>query len=132
MTTKRTPNENDDFSTGRVLRITAILVAVGAVAELVLFRTWMGAMSLTAAGLVAMINFRWLEVIVNRTVQPGKTRVDRWTVLRIFGRLTLLAGVFAALLMVPQVDPVAVTLGFSALVVAIVIEGLRQVRIEGG
>ena len=87
---------------------------------------------MTAAGLVAMINFRWLEVIVNRTVQPGKTRVDRWTVLRVFARLTLLAGVCAALLMVPQVDPVAVTLGFSALVVAIVIEGLRQARIGGG
>jgi hypothetical protein len=130
--TPPTPDEGDQFSSRRVLKLTAVLVVFGAAIELVLFRTWKGALSLTAAGLVAMINFRWLEVIVNRTVQPGKTRVDRWTVLRVFARLTLLAGVFAALLMVPQVDPVAVTLGFSALVVAIVIEGLRQVRIEGG
>jgi hypothetical protein len=108
------------------------LVAGGALAELVLFRTWMGAMSLTAAGLVAMINFRWLEVIVHRLIQPGKTRLDRWTVLRFFGRLTLLAGIFAAMLMVPRVDPVAVTVGFSTLVVAVVIEGLRQLRVGGG
>lgn len=89
-------------------------------------------MSLTAAGLVAMINFRWLEVIVHRLVQPGKPRLDRWTVLRIFGRLSLLAGIFTALLVVPRVDPVAVAVGFSTLVVALVIEGLRQPRVGGG
>jgi hypothetical protein len=125
-------HERDGFSTARVLRTAAVLVVVGALAELVLFRTWMGAMSLTAAGLVAMINFRWLEVIVHRLVQPGKPRLDRWTVLRIFGRLSLLAGIFAALLVVPRVDPVAVAVGFSTLVVALVIEGLRQPRVGGG
>ena len=125
-------HERDEFSTARVLRTAAVLVVVGALAELVLFRTWMGAMSLTAAGLVAMINFRWLEVIVHRLVQPGKPRLDRWTVLRIFGRLSLLAGIFAALLVVPRVDPVAVAVGFSTLVVALVIEGLRQPRVGGG
>ena len=132
MTTNRTPNEADDFSSNRVLRFAAILVGVGAVAELVLFRTWMGALSLTAAGLVAMINFRWLEVIVDRVVQPEKPRFDRWTVLRILGRLTLLAGILAALLLVPRVDPVAVALGFTTLVVALVIEGLRHARVGGG
>ena len=92
----------------------------------------MGALSLTAAGLVAMINFRWLEVIVDRVVQPGKPRFDRWTVLRILGRLTLLAGILAALVMVPRVDAVAVAFGFSTLVVALVVEGLRQARFGGG
>ena len=120
------PQADDDFSTDRVIRITAILVVLGAVVELVLFRTWMGAFCLTAAGLVAMINFRWLEVIVHRVVQPGKPRFDRWTVLRFLGRMTLLAMIFAAFLVVPRIDAVAVALGFSALVVAIVIEGLRQ------
>jgi hypothetical protein len=123
---------DDDFSTSRVIRITAVLVVLGAVAELVLFRTWMGAFCLTAAGLVAMINFRWLEVIVHRVVQPGKPRFDRWTVLRFLGRLTLLAIIFAAFLLIPRIDAVAVALGFSALVVAIVIEGLHQARVGGG
>jgi hypothetical protein len=124
--------DNDEFSTSRVFRITAILVFLGAVTELVLFRTWIGALSLTAAGLVAMINFRWLEVIVHRVVQPGKPRLDRWTVLRFLGRLTLLAIIFAAFLVIPRIDAVAVAFGFSTLVVAIVIEGLRQARVGGG
>ncbi len=121
----------DEFSFRRVLRIAAVLVVLGAAVELVLFRTWMGALSLTAAGLVAMINFRWLEVIVHRVVQPGKTQFDGWTVLRILGRLTLLAGILAALLLVPRVDAVAVAFGFSTLVVALVIEGLRRARVGG-
>lgn len=125
-------HDGDDFSTSRVIRVTAYLVFLGAVAELVLFRTWIGALSLTAAGLVAMINFRWLEVIVHRVVQPEKPRLDRWTVLRFFGRLMLLAFVFAAFLVIPRIDAVAVAFGFSTLVVAIVIEGLRQVRVGGG
>ena len=131
MMTRATP-DGDDFSTRRVIRITAFLVFLGAVAELVLFRTWIGALSLTAAGLVAMINFRWLEVIVHRVVQPEKPRLDRWTVLRFFGRLMLLAFVFAAFLVIPRIDAVAVAFGFSTLVIAIVIEGLRQVRVGGG
>ncbi|MBD3853251.1 MAG: ATP synthase subunit I [Acidobacteria bacterium] len=122
----------DEFSFRRVLRIAAVLVVLGAAIELVLFRTWMGALSLTAAGLVAMINFRWLEVIVDRVVQPGKPRFDRWTVLRILGRLTLLAGILAALVILPRVDAVAVAFGFSTLVVALVIEGLRRARVGGG
>lgn len=126
------PHDNQGFSPRRVLRIAAVLVVLGAAIELVLFRTWMGALSLTAAGLVAMINFRWLEVIVDRVVQPGKPRFDRWTVLRILGRLTLLAGILAALVMVPRVDAVAVAFGFSTLVVALVIEGLRRSRVGGG
>ncbi len=129
--TTRTP-EDGEFSTERVVRITAGLVVLGAVVELVLFRTWMGAFCLTAAGLVAIINFRWLEVIVHRVVQPGKPRLDRWTVLRFLGRLILLAIIFAAFLVIPRIDAVAVAFGFSTLVVAIIIEGLRHARVGGG
>ena len=128
----RTPPDGRGFSARRVLWITGSLVVLGAVIELVLFRTWMGALSLTAAGVVAMINFRWLEVIVHRVLQPGKADLDRWTVLRVLGRFFLLACVLAALLLVPRIDPVAVTLGFSALVVALVVEGLRGDRVGGG
>ena len=126
------PNDNDGFSPDRVVRITAALVVVGAAAEIVVGRSWMGALSLTAAGVVAIINFRWLEVVLHRGVQPGEPRFDSWSVLRILGRLALFAGIFAALLWVPRVDPVAVALGFSALVVAILVEGLRRARVGGG
>ena len=87
---------------------------------------------MTAAGVVAIINFRWLEVIVHRVVQPGKPRLDRWTVLRFLGRLILLAIIFAAFLMIPRIDAVAVAFGFSTLVLAIIIEGLRHMRLGGG
>ena len=130
--TRQGANDGDQFSFSSVVWIAAVLVAIGAIAELVFWRSWEGALSLTAAGVVAIINFRWLEVIVHRVVQPGKPRFDRWTLLRILGRLSLLAGVFAALLIVPRIDPVAVAIGFSTLVLALVIEGLRHVRVGGG
>ena len=130
MTTR--PPDGTEFSTERVVWITASLVVLGAVVELVLFRTWMGAFCLTAAGLVAIINFRWLEVIVHRVVQPGKPRLDRWAVMRFLGRLILLAIIFAAFLVIPRIDAVAVAFGFSTLVVAIIIEGLRHARVGGG
>ena len=128
----RTTPDGREFSLRRVVRNTAWLVVLGAVIELVLFRTWIGALSLTAAGVVAMINFRWLEVIVHRVLQPGKADLDRWTLLRVLGRFFLLACVLAAFLVVPRIDPVAVTLGFSTLVVALVVEGLRGDRVGGG
>ena len=128
----RTTPDGREFSLRRVVRNTAWLVVLGAVIELVLFRTWIGALCLTAAGVVAMINFRWLEVIVHRMLQPGKADLDRWTLLRVLGRFLLLACVLAALLVVPRIDPVAVTLGFSTLVVALVVEGLRGDRVGGG
>ena len=128
----RTTHDDGEFSTRRVVRTAALLVIFGALAELVLFRTWIGAICLTGAGLVAMINFRWLEVIVHRVVQPDRPRFDRWTLLRLLGRVTLLAIVFAAFLIVPRIDPVAVALGFSTLVVALIFEGLRRARVGGG
>ena len=87
---------------------------------------------MTAAGTVAIINFRWLEVIVDRVVQPGKPTYDHSSILQITARLALLACVLAALVWVPQIDPVAVALGFSALVVALVVEGVRGSRVGGG
>ena len=100
--------------------------------ELMILRSISGAVSLTAAGVVAIINFRWLEVIVHRVIQPGKPRLDRWTVLRFLGRLILLAIIFAAFLMIPRIDAVAVAFGFSTLVLAIIIEGVRHMRLGGG
>jgi len=38
----------------------------------------------------------------------------------------------AAILLVPRVDGVAVALGFSALVVALLMEGVHWARAEGG
>ena len=126
------PREHEAFSGRRVARTAGWLVIAGAIGELILRKSLAGAVSLTAAGVVAIINFRWLEAVLQRVIQPGEPRFDSRSVLTIGGRLALLAGVFAALLLVPRVDAVAVALGFSALVVALIIEGLRWGRVGGG
>jgi hypothetical protein len=124
--------DDDGFSGRRVTRTAAWLVVAGAIGELFLRKSLSGALSLTAAGVVAIINFRWLEAVLQRVIQPGEPRFDSRSVLTIGGRLVLLAGVCAALLLVPRIDAVAVALGFSALVAALIIEGLRWGRVGGG
>jgi hypothetical protein len=116
----------------RVARTAWGLLIVGAAAELILRKSLVGAASLTGGGAVAIINFRWLGVVLQRVAQPEKPQYDRAAVLRIAGRLALFAGMFAALLLVPKIEPVAVMLGFSTLVVALVFEGIRWGTVGGG
>lgn len=124
--------EQEGFSARRVVRIALVLVAVGTIGELILRKSFPAAASLTVAGGVAIINFRSLEGLLQRVLQPGRPRFDRRSVLTIAGRLALLAGGFAALLLVPGVDFVAVAVGFSTLVVALIVEGLRWGAVGGG
>jgi hypothetical protein len=132
MTTPTRPDDPARRFVDRVFRLAWILVFLGVAAELVIFRSMSGALSLTAAGTVAIINFRWLEVVVHRVVQPGRPSYDLSSILRIIGRFALLGVMFAALVWVPQIDPVAVVLGFSAPVAALVVEGVRRGRVGGG
>ena len=123
----------DDRQFGRrVVRTSWALVAVGAIGMLILRKSLPAAVSLTAAGGVAIINFRWLEAVLLRVLQPGKPQFDSRSVITILGRLALLGGLFAALLLVPGIDFVAVAFGFSALVAALIIEGLRWGKVRGG
>jgi hypothetical protein len=126
------PPDPVDRFVRRVARTAWGLVAVGAAGELILRQSPIGAACLTGAGAVAIINFRWLGVVLQRVAQPGKPQYDRRSILRIVGRLVLFAGFFAALLVVPRVDPVAVALGISTLVVALVVQGFRRGRVGGG
>jgi hypothetical protein len=122
----------DGFSIRRIFFVTTGLVFLGVLCELLFNRSLAGALSLTAAGLVAIINFCWLEEILQHVVQAGEPRFDGRSVLRIFGRMLLLGGLMAALLLVPRIDPVAVALGFTAFVVALIVEGFRWARDGGG
>ena len=126
------PDDREEVFIRRVARTAWGLVIVGAAGELILRKSVAGAASLTGAGAVAIINFRWLEAVLRRVVQPGQPRFDRRSVLQFVGRLALFAGLFAALLWVPGVEPVAVALGFSTLVVALVFEGVRWGWSGGG
>ena len=126
------PEQRDGVSLEKVIRLAWFFVFLGAVSELVIFRSISGALCLTAAGTVAIINFRWLEMVIERVVQPGSPRYDPSSIFRIIGRLALLAGLLAAIAWLPQIDPVAIVLGFSALVAALIIEGVRGSRVGGG
>lgn len=117
---------------GKVNRLAWIFVFLGAISELVIFLSISGALCLTAAGTVAIINFRWLEMVVQRVVQADRPKYDLTSIFRIIGRFALLAGVLAAVAWMPQIDPVAIVLGFSAPVAALVVEGVRRGRVGGG
>lgn len=132
MTTPTPPDGAPGFDLDRVVRMAWILVFLGLAVELVIFRSMSGGLSLTGAGTVAIINFRWLEVVVHRVVQPGRPSYDLRSILRIIGRFALLGVMLAALVWVPQIDPVAVAVGFSAPVAALVVEGVRGGRVGGG
>ena len=132
MAAQTTPEPKPGFSLGNVIRLAWIFVFIGAASELVIFLSISGALCLTAAGTVAIINFRWLEMVIERVVQPGRPSYDFSSILRIIGRFALLAGVLAAVAWLPQIDPVAIVLGFSAPVAALIVEGVRQSRVGGG
>ncbi|HOC43182.1 MAG TPA: hypothetical protein PKJ99_09225 [Thermoanaerobaculales bacterium] len=126
------PPDEAGFSVRRVVLRAILLATVGAFAELFLRNSIPGAASLTVAAAVAIINFRSLEGLLQRVVQPGRPRFDRRSVLTIVGRLALLGGGLAALLIVPGIDFVAVALGVSTLVASLIVEGLRRGVVGGG
>ena len=132
MSTQTAVPDFEDFSSRRVITSTAVLLAIGAVIEIVVLGSIEGALSLTAAGAVAIINFRWLELLLHAVIQPERPRFDGRSALRMIGRMLLLAGIMAAILWVPRIDPVAVALGFSALVIGLLWEGIRWGRVGGG
>ncbi len=113
------------FSGRRVKLMTAGLVVAGSVAELALAGSIWGALSLTGAGVVAIINFHWLELLLGGMLQPGRPRITGPVLVRIILKVALLMGFFVVFLLVPQIDPVAVALGFTALVAALLLEGFR-------
>ena len=122
----------DTFSMERVTWLALGLSVLGGVVYLVVLRSFSGALSLTAAGAVAIVNFRWLEGVLNRVLQPGSPRFSGSSLVRIAGRMLLFGGLLAALVWIPKIDPVAVVLGFSTLVVALVVEGIFWARVGGG
>lgn len=120
------------FSARRVQHLAGIISIIGGLAYGLFRHSFSSGLSLTTAGAVAIINFRWLEVVLARVVQPGAPQFDLGSALRIFGRMSLFGVLMAALLWVPTIDAVGVALGFSALVIALVVEAFRWGRAGGG
>ncbi len=120
------------FSPQKVELLAAVFSVVGGLVYGLFRHSFSSGLSLTAAGAVAIINFRWLEVVLMRVVQPGVPHFDLGSALRIFGRMALFGVLMAALLWVPNIDAIGVALGFSALVIALVVEAYRWGRVGGG
>jgi hypothetical protein len=122
----------EGFSPKRVEVLAAVISIVGGLAYGLFRHSFSGGLSLTAAGAVAIINFRWLEVVLMRVVQPGAPQFDGGSALRLLGRMALFGVLMAAMLWVPNIDAIGVALGFSALVIALIVEAFRWGRDGGG
>ena len=125
-------NTPEAFSPKRVEVLAAVISIVGGLVYGLFRHSFSGGLSLTAAGAVAIINFRWLEVVLMRVVQPDVPHFDWGSTVRLLGRMALFGVLMAALLWVPNIDAIGVALGFSALVIALVIEAYRWGRVGGG
>ena len=122
----------DTGYSSRRVSVTAAVVVISASAGWAwATRSWAAASSLTGAGAVAIVNLHWLAEVVERVVQAGGPRLDRGSVVRYLLRILLLAGLLAAVLLVPEVDPVAVAVGLTIPLIAAVVEGLRAGHSRG-
>ena len=92
----------------------ALLIGVG----------WPALVGLTCGAAVTMINFLWLEAIVNAVLQPSP-HLRPWKLsIRALGRYALLGGAIAFAIIVARFNPLSVLLGFSIVVVGIMGEAV--------
>jgi hypothetical protein len=85
---------------------------------------WRGLIGLTCSGLVTMINFLWLEEIVEGMLQPTPRRhLGRLTV-RTLSRFALVGVALLVTIFVARINTVSVLLGFSVVVVGIMGEAV--------
>jgi uncharacterized protein (DUF486 family) len=116
-------DETPDVVLRRIRRI-----AVGAwvvfVVPVLMTGGWRGLLGLTCSGLVTMINFLWLEEIVQALLQSTPRRhLGRLTV-RTLSRYALLGVVLSVTIFVARSNAVSVLLGFSVVVVGIMGEAV--------
>ena len=106
-------------------------ISIGAYAFFIIPVLWVsgasGLLGLTCSALVTMINFLWLEEIVETILQPAP-RLHAWRLsLRTLARFVLLGTALAITIFVARFDALSVLLGFSIIVVGIMGEALYTV-----
>ncbi len=84
---------------------------------------WRGLIGLTCSGLVTMINFLWLEDVVEALLQPTRRHLGR-SALVILSRFALLGFALLVTIFVARINAVSVLLGFSVVVVGIMGEAV--------
>jgi len=102
----------------RIRRIAGGAFVVFAVPVLII-NGWRGLIGLTCSGLVTMINFLWLEEIVEALLQPTPRRHFWRLTVRTLSRYALLGVALLVTIFVARINAVSVLLGFSIVVVGI-------------
>ena len=108
---------------GRIRRIALAACGVFAIPVLVL-SGWRGLIGLTCSGLVTMINFLWLEEIVETLLQPAPRRHLGRVTFRTLSRFALVGAALLVTIFVARVNAASVLLGFSIVVVGIMGEAV--------
>lgn len=85
---------------------------------------WRGLIGLTCSGLVTMINFFWLEEIVEALLQPTPRRHFWRLTVRSLSRFGLLGVALLVTIFVARMNALSVLLGFSIVVVGIMGEAV--------
>lgn len=110
----------------RIRRIASAAYVVFALWALISggFRGFLG---LTCSAAVVMINFLWLEEIVQNLLQPTPNLRPWRLTLRAFARFVLLGLALTVTIVIARFDALSVLLGFSIVVVGIMGEALYSV-----
>jgi hypothetical protein len=108
---------------GRIRRIALAACGVFAI-PVVLLSGWRGLIGLTCSGLVTMINFLWLEEIVETLLQPAQHRHLGRVTIRTLSRFALVGAALLVTIFVARVNAASVLLGFSIVVVGIMGEAV--------
>jgi hypothetical protein len=123
---EETANRESRIASGvlpRIRRIAAVAYVVFVPIVLVT-SGWRGLIGLTCSAVVTMINFLWLEEIVEAVLQPSP-RLKAWRLsLRTLARFALLGVALSVAIFVARFNAVSVLLGFSIVVVGIMGEAV--------
>jgi hypothetical protein len=123
-----TPSEREAPSLvlRRVRRISLAAYVIFAVVSLLSGGLY-GFIGLTCSGAVVMINFLWLEGIVDSVLQPALHPKPWRLTLRSLARFGLFGVALTVTIFVARFNALSVLLGFSIVVVGIIGEGLYTV-----
>ena len=120
--------ENEPAS--RIIRRVRILSGVawaGFAIWMLATNGWWGFLGLTCSAAVVMINFLWLEEIVEHLLQPTP-HLHAWKLtLRSLARFALLGVALLVTIVVARFNALSVLLGFSIVVVGIIGEALYMI-----
>jgi hypothetical protein len=105
-----------------ILSLIAIAILVAAI-----WREPMAVVGALLGGALVMLNFVLLERIATRVLGAAKPAPNPLQILFLAFRVVLMALILYGIFALPRVHPIAVALGLSILVLAVVIESLSEV-----